>query len=346
MITLALPLLLSLSSPTIEPPSLRADDGYRQAAEQADAPWEEWADSKELSGGIEKSYKSITAADHRVVIWYPKGTASGKLKRTAEKAVDALDKLFPPKGREQDAPPRRAAVLFPLAGPKTFESVTTHIGRTVPRLAGWAKTAPRGVGFLLEEPLVAGWLLTVPDREVFNSENELVNRLTRLVTIERYGRLPYWLGQGLAWQVELSVCKDVYCFPFRSGFVSKKEHKSWPKRLTATMAARGERPITIEELSGWSRNTWNEERAILAWGAVSMLAKHYEKELPGLLAAYARLRAKEGKKTEADGSWQWIPDYEISAEKELELLNRELGVDFLAELNDFARKPRGYVKPR
>ncbi len=345
MISLALPLLLTIASPAAAPSTPYAD-GYREAAAEAEALWREWADSKELSGGIEKSYKSITAADHRVLIWYPRGTASSKLKRSAEKTVGALDKLFPPKGREKDAPSLRTAVLFPLAGPKTFESVTAHVGRAVPRLAGWAKTAPRGVGFLLEEPLVAGWLQKVPDREVFSPENELVNRLTRLLTIERYGRLPYWLGQGLAWQIELSVCKDVYCFPFRSGFVSKKEHKSWPKRLTAAIAARGERPITIEELSGWSRNTWDEEKAIIAWGAVSMLARYYRKELPGLLAAYARLRSKEGKKTEADGSWQWIPDYEISAEKEIEILDTALGVDFLAELNRFARKPRGYVKPR
>lgn len=348
MLTLLFPLFLSLLAPsaaTTRSPRI-GDESYRNAALEALTTWKEWAESDELSGDLEKRYSSVVAADSRVLLWYPKGEAKGKLTRASSKAVDAFDELFPPKTRESDAPPPRTAVLLPLAGPKSFASVTEFIGRVVPRLAEWARTASRGVGFLLEDPLAAGWLLEVPDREVFEPENELVNRLARLLTIERYGRVPFWLGQGLAWQVELDVCKDVYCFPFRSGFVSKKEHKSWPTRFTATMDARGERPITMEELSGWQRNTWDEEKALLAWGAVSMLAKHYEKELPGLLAAYARLRAKEGKKTEADGSWQWIPDYEISPEAEHEILDRELGVDFLAELNRFARKPRSYVRPR
>jgi hypothetical protein len=173
-----------------------------------------------------------------------------------------------------------------------------------------------------------------------------VNRLARLLFIERYGRLPYWLSQGLAWELELRVCKDVYCFPFRTGFVSKKEHKTWPTRLTAVMKARGERPVTVDELVGWTRNTWNEERAMLSWGAAAMLAKHYDGELPRVLAAYAKLRAEEGRETNPDGSWQWIPDYEISAEKEKEILDRELGVDFAAELTRFARKPKGYRRPR
>ena len=237
-------------------------------------------------------------------------------------------------------------MLFPIAGPKTFRSLTAFISEKVPRLSVWAQTAPTGVGFLLEEPLAAGWREEVPSSEVWNPENEQVNRLARLLLIERYGRLPHWLGQGLAWELELTVCKDVYCFPFRSGFVSKKEHKSWPTRLTRVMAERGEQPLTIEELSSWPRSSWDEERAVLSWGAAAMLAKHYQKELPQLLATHAEVRSKEGRKTEADGSWQWIPDYETAAEKQLEILNQVLGVDFEAELTRYAKKPNTYRRPR
>ncbi len=324
----------------------REGDDYEQAALEAKGFWEEWTTGRMLEDDLEKKYSLVTVEDERIVICYPRGARTGRLKSASGKTVSAFDKLFPPEEREADAHARRSAVLFPIAGPKAFASVTGHIGQKVPRLAEWAKAAPRGVGFLLEEPLVAGWLVDVPSSEVWNPENELVNRLARMLVIERYGRLPYWLSQGFAWELELRVCRDVYCFPFRSGFVSKKEHRSWPSRLTAAMAARGETAITVEALSGWPRNTWNEDLAVLSWGAAAMLAKHYDEELPRVLSAYARLRSEEGRTTEPDGSWQLIPDYEIPAEKELEILNRELGVDFEAELTRFARRPKSYRRPR
>ncbi len=323
-----------------------ADDDYSRAAQDAEMFWEEWAATQSRDGGLEKKYSSTTVEDGRVAIWYPRGARTSKLKSRSGKTVSAFDKLFPPDEREAGAKPRRTAVLFPIAGPKSFASITGHLGRKVPRLAGWAEAAPRGVGFLLEDPLVAGWLMKVPTSEVWNPENELVNRLARLLIIERYGRLPHWLAQGLAWEFELRVCKDVYCFPFRTGFVSKKEHKSWPMRLPAAMTARGEKQVTVEGLSGWPRNTWNEELAVLSWGAAALLVGHYDEELPRVFAAYAAVRFAEGRTTAPDGSWEWIPDYEIPPAKELEILNRELGVDFNAELTRFARKPKGYRRPR
>jgi len=239
----------------------------------------------------------------------------------------------------------RSAVLFELAGPSSFSAVASFLGKKVGRLAGWAAKAPAGTGFLLEDPLAAGWLVSVPKVEVWEPDNELVNRLARLLTAERFGRQPQWLAQGLAWYVELEVCKDVYCFPFRTGFVSKKEHKSWPRKLAALMAARAEQPIEITELTGWRRNSWDENSATLSWGAVRMLAEHYREELPKVLAAFAELRNTEGRNVAEDGSWSWIPDYEVSAEGSLEVLDRELGVDFMAELKRYARRPNTYRRP-
>jgi hypothetical protein len=171
-------------------------------------------------------------------------------------------------------------------------------------------------------------------------------RLTRLLTLERFGRLPHWLEMGLAWHVELVVCKDVYCFPFRAGFVSKKEHKSWDARLAAAMKARGERPLDVAELAGWRRGTWDEERGPLAWGAAALLARHFAEELPALLAAYAAERRQHGRLVRADGSWEALPDWEIAAERERELLDATLRVDFAAELTRFARAPRAYRPSR
>lgn len=343
--TSALCTLLLFLAGSLPATPLPAGD-YDQAEQAAKEAWEDWAGRALTGRQVEKGYSSMAVADSRVLVWYPKGASKSKLKSVSTKAVAAFDKLFDPGERDEQAPARRSAVLFPLAGPKSFTAITARAAELEPRLASWATSATRGVGFLLDSPLSAGWLLSVPDSEVWNQENELANRLARLLTLERFGRLPHWLSQGIAWQIELGVCKDVYCFPFRTGFISKKEHRSWPRRLPEHMDARGETKVTANDLFGWSRNTWKADSAALSWGAVAMLAKHYPEEFRKALIALRDLRTKDGRKTESDGSWTLIPDYEIPAEQGLEILDRELGVDFLAELDRYARKPKTYRKPR
>ena len=55
---------------------------------------------------------------------------------------------------------------------------------------------------------------------MWRADNELANRLTRLLTHRRYGAMPYWLDMGLAWFVEQEVQGDLYSFPGRDDFVS------------------------------------------------------------------------------------------------------------------------------
>ena len=312
------------------------------AAEEAWAPWLEGEGAR----GLEARYSSRKAAKGRVLVVVPKGTSASKLGKVSEKVVKRFDELFEEDERDLTRTPARTAVLVSLAGPDSLASVTRFLASVEPRLSGWASSAAGGTGFALEDPLCAGWLEEVETSEVWSPENELVNRLTRLLTVERYGRQPHWLAQGLAWFVELEVCKDVYCFPFRTGFVSKKEHRSWPRRLGEVLAARGERPLEMELLAGWPRSSWNEESAVLSWGAVAMLAEHFPEELPQVLAAFRELRDTDGRDTKPDGSWTVIPDYEVPAAQQLEVLDRQLGVDFLTELDRWARKPKTYRRPR
>jgi hypothetical protein len=318
---------------------------YDAALEAAEGAWAPWLEG-EGARGLEARYTSRPAAKGRVLVVVPTGTSASKLGKSAEKVVKVFDGLLEEDTRDLEATPARTAVLVSLAGPDSLASVTRHLATVEPRLAGWAPSAAQGTGFALEDPLCAGWLEEVTTSEVWSPENELVNRLTRLLTVERYGRQPHWLAQGLAWYVELEVCKDVYCFPFRTGFVSKKEHRSWPRRLGEVMEARGEGELGIELLADWARNSWDEERAVLSWGAVAMLVEHYPEELPGILRAFRELRDTDGRDTRPDGSWTVIPDYEVPAAQQREVLDRVLGVDFLAQLGRCARQPATYRRPR
>ena len=157
----------------------------------------------------------------------------------------------------------------------------------------------------------------------------------------------YWAsGSCNSWRVHLALELKKVPYEARLLQVSKKEHKSWDARLAAVMQERGERPVDARELCAWARGTWDDALAPLAWGAVAMLARAYEAELPALLDAYAAERRREGRKVHPDGSWEALPDYEIAPERAVELLDTALGVDFGAELTRFARAPRSYRRPR
>lgn len=334
--------LLAASLIALPTPALgldRAPD-YAALADAAEAGWTAWAT------GAEREYEVERIEGGRVLFWHTKRSKASKLERAAERTIRAFDALFPPQERTADDPPPRCAVLVELANAEDFAALAETLAQQNAALASWAPNAARGVGFALEDPLAAGWLLEVPQSEVWSPENELVNRLARLLTIERFGRQPNWLEMGLAWQFELTICKDVFCFPYRAGFVSKKEHRSWDSQLAAAMRARGDTPIGVEELAGWPRGTWDEVRGPLSWGAAAMLARHYEEELPKVLEAFAAERRKEGRRTHPDGSWETIPDYEIPTGRQTELLDSICAVDFAKELTRFAKSPRGYARSR
>lgn len=325
-----LALLLPLGHPTL-------GGDYEAAARVAEEEWSAWAAD---------AYESRAVAEARVLAYGSKRSSTSKLARSAELTVRCFDSLFPPEPRPADAPPRRTAVLVELANEEDLASVTAFLATRHPELAGWSRSAAKGVGFALGDPPCAGWLLDVPQNEVWSPENELVNRLARLLLLERFGLEPNWLELGLAWHVEICVCKDVYCFPYRSGFVSKKEHKRWDARLAEVMKARAGAPVALGELTGWARGNWDEVRAVLSYGAAVMLARHYGVELPAVLSAFAAERREKGREVHADGSWVTIPDYEIPEERQRALLDAILGVDFAAELTRFAAAPKGYRRPR
>jgi hypothetical protein len=251
------------------------------------------------------------------------------------RALALVDKLAP---APADKPPA-VLVILELEGPKDFGLLLDDLGKRYSYLSSWAQGEKQQLGFVLEEPLAAAFLATSTEAKEWNPKNELANRTAQIAVFERFGRLPNWLMQGLAWNVEMNVCGSIFCFPFRSGFVAKKEHKSWSEQLKAVMASTSPenplRKLTIDDLAGWKRSTYDNDRALLAWGAASYLAKRKADALPLILEDLHALRDKESKVTKPDGSWTINPDYEVPATKQLEILKARAGDDFLEALARF-----------
>jgi len=291
-------------------------------------------------------YVSTPVLDGRIHLVHARRRSSGALKKGVEKTCRIFDRLLPlDVDADPDAPD---PILVQLEDPAALGRLKTFLGREHAYLAGWAESGERGVGFVLEAPLIAGWLREVSGvkKSEWKPQNELTNRLVQALLIQRAGRLPQWLTQGLAWYVELEVKKSIYCFPFRAGFVGKKEHKGWQSALKAMMAESGERAPSMTELAGWPRGSYDDRHAALAWGAVTLLARYFPEALPLVVADFEERVRTGGRITHPDGSWESVPDYEIPPEEQRAILDERLGTSFLGELERFSRLGRSYVRPR
>ena len=328
--------LLAVAAPAV------AQEAAGTGPDGAGATWEAWA-AERREAGEAPAYVLDPVGRTGVLLVRPSRRSAGRAKKAVERACDAFDELVPPPAQAE----LRTPVLLDLEDGASLGSAAAFLGRRHPYLAGWAAAAGEGVGFVLEDPLVAAWIQEVPGLgKEWSPENELVNRLAQLLLVQRHGRQPQWLALGLAWVVELDVCKDVYCFPHRTGFVGKREHAGWAATLRLLREARGERPFSIDDLAGWPRGTYDDERAALAWGAATLLARHFADSLPALLAELAAVRDRDGRVTHADGSWDPVQGYEVPPETQREVLDRVLGCDFLAELGRFAAQGRAYSRRR
>lgn len=306
--------------------------------EAGEGPWERWLAAEE--GG----YEAKPVADGRVLLVTSRRRGAGSLARTIERTLAFVDDLVPAKGDAATAVP----AVFDLEDSDALGRLKAFLGAEYPYLAGWAASGGTGVGFVIEEPLCAAWLHEVPGvkKSEWKPENELTNRLAQALLVQRHGRLPQWLVQGLAWHVELETRRGIYCFPFRAGFVGKREHKGWYDALAASMGERGERPLAMTELTDWPRGTYDDGHAALAWGAGKLIARYFPDALPRILEELEAAYRTGGRVSHPDGSWESVPDYEVPPEEQQAILDAALGTDFLVELGRFARLGRSYVRPR
>jgi hypothetical protein len=294
---------------------------------KAAQPWAEWT-------AAQGYVQDLDGAARRLFVHSKRRAGSGE-SALVDRVLALVDKEAP-RPASRTAPPAVPAI-FVLDTPADLASLLDAVGRREPYLASWAAGEKDQAGFVLESPLVAACLATSPEQKEWNPRNELANRTAQVALSERFGRLPYWLMQGLAWNAELAVTGSIYCFPFRSGFVAKAEHRSWSEQLKGVISRGPEdlREVTIADLAGWRRGTYENDRALLAWGAASFLVKRRAEALPGLLEDLRALREKEARVTEPDGSWRVNPDYEVPAAVQEQLLKARAGEDCFEELRRF-----------
>ncbi|MEM1452128.1 MAG: hypothetical protein AAF957_14420 [Planctomycetota bacterium] len=316
--------------------------------------YDEWVEAND--------YHVALSEDGRVVLITKSKKASKRRMKLVEEALDAFDALLAPPDRSASeesfvvaewgvgdhVPDAEPVVLIEVEGADRYRSLLTGIGAERPQLEGWARSQFSQPGFAEERVSTAAWQ-AAPDGfevgDVWRSENELVNRLARLLVHRSFGPQPTWLRIGCAWRVEMAVQGSIYCFPYRQEFVGVGEHGGWEADLKRAFKKRKKRPLEVDEFASWRRNRWSDEHAQLAWGFVEYLARHEPTALPEVAEAF-RERYKAGfRTTHDDGTWSTDPTFQVPMDAQLEVLRSSAGEDVMERATAFFRAGKRY-RPR
>jgi hypothetical protein len=234
-------------------------------------------------------------------------------------------------------PDTQTAVMLVLHDEKDYADVLAFLAQQQPYLQAWVAGAQVRIGFAIELPLCGAYVENASGQEEWDPDNELVHRVMRLLMLRRFGQQPYWLSVGLSWHAELSVRRTIYCFPYRNGFVGIGEHGGWAAALRSAFKGRKSNPLEMSEFADWRPGTYEDQKAMLAWGLVDFLANEHASSCSALLEDLRIFRDQDNRQSTGENSWQRRLDYEIPADTQHSLFARHVGEGFLEEASDYWR---------
>ncbi len=322
-------------------------------------------------------YVVALSSDARVILVTPDKRQSKRSLKLVEETLSAFDELMSPpvRSRAQEAaaevadsaeeddpfadafgpvstgeeadhvPDSGPVLLFEVGEENQYRELLTGVGNDNPRMEGWARSVASEPGFAEEQISAAAWQ-SAPDGyelgDVWRPQNELVNRLARLLIHRSFGAQPTWLRVSAAWRVEMQVHGDIYCFPYRKEFVGIGDHGGWEPNIKTQFKKRKKKPLQPDEFASWQRNTWDENKAHLSWGVMEYLARFKPEALPAIAEQF-RLMFNDGYKTTyPDGTWTTDPRFEIPLEEQAAVLQSHLGDAYLEDISEFFAKGRSY----
>ena len=235
------------------------------------------------------------------------------------------------------APDTETIVFFVLRHPAEYEAILDVLAKISPYLVPWIAKAKLYTGFAIQQPLAGCYIETGEGREEWSPDAELVNRLASLLMLRRFGRQPYWMTQGWAWQAELDIRGGIYCFPYRDEFVAATEHEGWGAALRSRFARRADKPVRLEEFATWGRGAYKDDCAKLSWGMVGFLVDKEKRRLPDLLETLRAYRDVHDRIIDSATEWHRDPDYTIPLDELDRLFREHLGDDYLTKATAYFR---------
>ena len=239
-------------------------------------------------------------------------------------------------GASNRVPGSGTLVLVVVRTPKDHAPLLARLAELSPYLASWAKSSTPAPGFALEEPLAGAVVLGLPANKEWNADNELVHRAAELVFHRRFGRQPYWIVQGFAWHVEQELCRGIYCFPYREGFVWATEHSGWRARFAKLW--RDKPAPALADLATLRRGQFEPNAALCAWAALAYLSERHGVALASTLHELHDLWDRNSRRDLGGGAWERVPTYEVPLAEQQRLLESRLAPDLGTAILGWASK--------
>lgn len=303
---------------------------------------------------VENEYHVAVTDDLRVVLVTQSKKSSEKRMKLVADTLATFDAVLSPPDRSnstetyrggewgvrEHAPDAEPVVLIELEKGLHYQTLLTALEETEPGMESWASIQSTEPGFADERFMATGWQ-AAPDGfeigQVWRSENELVNRLSRLLLFRSYGPQPNWFTQAAGWAVEQDVMGSIYCFPYRTEFVGVGEHVGWRNEIKNDFKSRKKKPLELSEFADWQRGTWDLDEAATAWGFVQFLIQEKPDAIPAFAEAN-RLAYRAGFTVDhGDGTWSTNPSFAVSPKAQFDFLTAEAGEDVLQDATDFFR---------
>ncbi|WP_145067648.1 hypothetical protein [Engelhardtia mirabilis] len=237
------------------------------------------------------------------------------------------------------------AVILQLRSEPAQVAAVEKLTRDFDYLAEWGASAAARAGFSLERPLCSAWLESANGQEEWDPDHELINRVANMLVLRRFGQLPFWLQQGIAWHVEWESKETLYCYPYRAEFVYESEHSTWPTLLKQEFKERKDDPMALAEVAEWHRGTFDRERARKAFGFARFVAEHHADKFSAILEDLRLNRDANGRFFKEDGSWTRIPGWEVPIKDQDAIFAKHLGDDYLSEASEYFAKGKSYRPP-
>ncbi|MEL6429598.1 MAG: hypothetical protein AAFP23_08695 [Pseudomonadota bacterium] len=307
----------------------------------------------------EHDYTAAMTDDARVVLFAYSESRLKKRMKELDKAIAAFDEAFTPPDRSDSKekfhgksgaaghyrPDAKAAILVELKKNQPYRELVYAVGEDDDTPAqDWVATMAEKPGFCEGRFGVAGWEIAPAGFEVgdvWRTENELCNRVGRLLLYRHFGPQPTWFDVATGWIVEEAVMGDIYSFPYRYEFVGIGEHTGWKSELKRAFKKRKKEPLEMSELTRWKRNTWDDRCAALAWGMMTYLQATAPESL-GQIAEAQRLTYKTETITESVDkagrhSWAYTPVGQIQTDSQQTALVTATQESILEDASTFFR---------
>jgi len=240
------------------------------------------------------------------------------------------------------------AVLLQMREGVQYESLLRRLKSDDPTLADWAKMAKTQYGFAIPRPLVAAWIEGGRINEEWNAKSELVHRAVSLLLWRNFGEIPFWIQLGLCWHVEMEICKGVWCFPYRDGFVWASEHTGWDRTLKSRMKKRSKQPFSIEEVTRMTREVVKTSESdvpyrdsyLITYGTIRCIAWNSDLSLyfAEVCEALRIHRLENGRRWIDKENWELILGYRIPPNEQAAIFEGVLGEEVWSTIDTTLRK--------